>query len=253
MNCKSLSFFFLIILFATACTVKDTPQPSSTTAPYLVATSAIAFKTTTPTLTPTLTPESTLALTITPELTSLPNCNIFDEDGKLYVLSTDIFFSWGPKDEEITQALAADFPEWANFEQTLPDMSHPLKIGEVMVAASLGQETFALNPTVTLVTMGVSLDWQLPPDGDLYSRAIATGKRLEHLWHEWTHPDNENIRVRYPNLANDGATYALYAFFDYDREKLQVWAAEYDVLFGHLQPRIPSVGVMCPPCRPRCK
>ncbi|MEJ5240328.1 MAG: hypothetical protein WHS87_03950 [Anaerolineales bacterium] len=150
----------------------------------------------------------------------------------MYILSTDVFFSWGPTEEEINQALTDVFPAWAIFEQPVSWKPEPAKVGEIIREASLFEETFALNPAVTLVTLGVSLDWQLPPDSDLYSRAIATGRRLEHLWHEWAHPDNEYIRVRHPNLANDGATYALYIFFNQDLEKLQLWCDTYQKLFG---------------------
>lgn len=233
MNHKSLSIVSFIILLVAACTVEAGPQPSPDTIPYPVITSTTTFTqimTSAPTLTST--PELTPTLTITPAPTSLLACTIFDEEGKLYVLSTDVFFSWGPKDEEITQALAADFPEWADFEQTIEGGTQPSTIGYLIEVASLWQETFALNPAVTLVTLGVSLDWQLPPDGDLYSRAIATGERLHSLWFEWTNPENGHIRARHPELANDGATYALYTFFNQDIEKLQVWCDTYQQLFG---------------------
>jgi len=48
---------------------------------------------------------------------------------------------------------------------------------------------------------------------------------------------DETLRARYPQVANP-ASYALYAFFDFDLEKLKAWQQEYDALFGHLQPRI---------------
>ncbi|MBI5840647.1 MAG: M23 family metallopeptidase, partial [Chloroflexi bacterium] len=56
-------------------------------------------------------------------------------------------------------------------------------------------------------------------------------KRLNHLVFEWTNPENEDIRTRYPEVSN-GATYALYVFFDYDQGKLQAWHDAYVKLFG---------------------
>ncbi|PWH12052.1 MAG: hypothetical protein DDG60_15140, partial [Anaerolineae bacterium] len=120
---------------------------------------------------------------------------------------------------------------WAIFEQPVSWKPEPAKVGEIIREASLFEETFALNPAVTLVTLGVSLDWQLPPDSDLYSRAIATGDRLHSLWFEWTDSENETLRANHSNIAN-AATYALYAFLGYDEEKLTLWRNAYSSLFG---------------------
>ena len=51
------------------------------------------------------------------------------------------------------------------------------------------------------------------------------------MWSEWTDPANEHIRTQFPEVTN-GATYALYAFFNYNEEKLRVWHETYRKMFG---------------------
>lgn len=185
-----------------------------------------------PTLTQTKNATPTSILTETLNLTALPPCDIVNAEGKLYVLGTGVFFSLGPSDNEIDRALKNTFPAWAAFQQRILGYSELASVGEIIEAASLGQEKFSLNPAVTLITLGLKLDWQLPPDGDLYSQSLIVGEQLHHNWFQWNNPDNEQLRLRYPNLADDGATYALYEFFDHDIEKLQNWCNTYQALFA---------------------
>jgi hypothetical protein len=100
----------------------------------------------------------------------------------------------------------------------------------VVVAEASFQERFALNPAVTLVTVGVNLDWKLFIDGNLYWPSRSTGERLVHLWFEYSAPEHAALRADYPEVAN-AATYALYVFFDRDQAKLQVWCNTYQKLF----------------------
>jgi hypothetical protein len=156
----------------------------------------------------------------------------------LYVLGTDVFFSLGPSGIEIDRVLKNASPAWATFQPRILGYSELASVGEIIEAASLGQEKFSLNPAVTLVTLVLKLDWQLPPDGDLYSQSLIVGKQLHHYWFQWNNSDNEQLRLRYPNLTDDGATYALYEFFDHDIDKLQNWCNTYQALFASspLQP-----------------
>jgi len=84
-------------------------------------------------------------------------------------LDDQVLFAMGPDDDELDQALADHYPEWANFTQSVQWSSEPAKVGEIVSEASF-DEKFALNPAVTLTTLGTSLDWQIPPDGDLFAQ-----------------------------------------------------------------------------------
>lgn len=228
--------FLFLLIFASACV----PSPADTLPTLAAYPSGTPYASLTP-ITPTPMPSSTSTLvppTETLGLTDLPPCNIFNAEGKLHVLSTDVFFSLGPSDNEIDRTLKNAFPEWAAFQQRILGYSELTSVGEIVEAASLGQEKFSLNPAVTLVTLGLKLDWQLPPDGDIYSPSLIVGEQLHHHWFQWNNPDNKQLRLRYPNLTDDGATYALYELFDHDIDDLQNWCNTYQALFASspLQP-----------------
>jgi len=146
------------------------------------------------------------------------------------VLSDDVFFAFGPSEEELDQVLAVNYPEWADYEQNVSWYSEPVTVGKIVREASF-QEKFALNSAVTLVTLGESRGWQLPSDGDVFLESLTISERLHHLWFEWTNPENEEIRAQFPEITN-AATYALYVYFDYDINRLQAWQDAYQGLFG---------------------
>jgi hypothetical protein len=218
-----VSFVILIIFLAGACGIA---------APIPTATPTIAPSRTpiTPSVTPTSIPSPTNVPTATPELGIPPGCVIHDEDGKLYVLSDDVFFALGPSGEELNQALANSYSEWANYRQNVSWYPEPVTVGKIVREASF-QERFALNSAITLVTLGESLNWQIPSNSDLFSESLTVGERLHHLWFEWTNPENKQIRAQFSEVAN-AATYALYVYFGYDRAKLQTWCMTYQRLFG---------------------
>ena len=218
-----LSTLILTAIQLAACGIA-TPAPTVTvtTAPSLTSSSPSPISATTPS------PTNTLTATAEPNIS--PNCTIVNKAGKLYILSEKEFFAFGPSEKELDQALANNYPEWANFEQSVSWYSEPVKLGKIVEAASF-QEQYYFNPAATLVTLGESLNWQLPSDGDLYLQSLAISERLVHSAFEWIKPENEYIRTQYPEVSN-GATYALYVFFNYDKEKLQVWCYTYQRLFG---------------------
>jgi hypothetical protein len=218
-----VSFVILIIFLAGACGV---------VAPLPTATPTIAPSRTpiTPSVTPTSIPSPTNVPTATPELGIPLGCVIHDEDGKLYVLSDDVFFAFGPSGEELNQALANSYSEWANYRQDVSWYSEPVTIGKIVREASF-QEKFSLNAEVTLVTLGESLAWKLPANQDLFSQSLTISERLVRLWDEYSHPDNEAIRARYPEVKNS-ATYALYVFFNYETQRLRAWCMTHQKLFG---------------------
>jgi len=146
------------------------------------------------------------------------------------ILHDDVLFHPGPVGEVLDQALAESYPAWSSFRQQPDWYDEPVSAGQIIQDASF-EETFQLNTSVTLVTVGLAFDWQLPEDGDLFSRARDTGEQLVLYSIEWSHPDNEQIRSQYPEV-NNGASYALFAYFDFDEGKLQVWKDTYKKLFG---------------------
>ena len=156
--------------------------------------------------------------------------NILNEQS-INVLDDREIFAWGVTEDELNQALANNFPEWANYEQNVRWSSEPAKLGEIVLNASF-QEQFALNPAVTLITLGESMNWQLPSNSDLFFQSLDISERLNKLVFEWTNPENEAIRAHYPEVSN-GATYALYVFFNYDIERLQTWHDSYIKLWGN--------------------
>jgi len=173
MDRKPLSFVFLaLVLFsATACADYKGIQPTASLyyTPYSTLTPLSPTATITPPIISTTTLVPTNTLTTTPEPGTPLGCLIINEDGKLYILSNKEFYAFGPDDDELDQALADHYPEWANFTQSVQWSSEPAKVGEIVSEASF-DEKFALNPAVTLTTLGTSLDWQIPPDGDLFAQ-----------------------------------------------------------------------------------
>lgn len=182
-------------------------------------------------ITPTTIPSPTHIPTITAEPDTPLGCMIHNEDGRLYVLSEKEFFAFGPSEANLDEVLVGNYPEWASFEQNVSWYAEPVKVGKIIEAASF-REQYNFNPAVTLVTLGESLDWQIPADGDLYSRALEISEALIRPALEWIKPENEQLRVQYPQIANS-ATYALYIFFGRDENQLQTWCNTYQQLFGN--------------------
>ncbi len=221
---KSKAVYAIVLLsLLTACS-NTSPLPTTTVMPT-IAPSLTPFI---PSITATHIPTNTIDVTPEPNISS--SCNIVDKDGKLYILSDDVIFAWETSEEEIDTALEDDFPEWIAYRQKVEWDANPIKIGEIIINASW-QERFVINPSITLVTLGESFNWQIPSDKDLYLESQTINERLNHLWFEWTSPDNEDIRNIYPDISN-ASTYALYIFFNQNTEKLESWCNTYQLLFG---------------------
>lgn len=242
----------LVLLFTASCSVIEPsspppPRASSTTLPTTTLRP-------TPTGTRTETPQPTLTLSPSPTQTPQPSATpsrtptqtstatpteiyaLRDAEGQYFILNDKVLFHPGPSGEELDQALASAHPEWASFTQIPEWYNEPLSAGQIVEDASF-EETFQLNSAVTLVTVGVVLDWQQPPEGDLYTPSRIIGESLVTLWYQWAHPDNDAIRAEHPEMAN-GATYAIYSFFGYRESKLREWCEAYVELFGS-SPKIP--------------
>jgi hypothetical protein len=60
----------------------------------------------------------------------------------------------------LNQALAVHYSEWANYTQMVPWSTQLVKLGEIIVSASLDfEKDIQVNPAVTLVTLGEGLAW----------------------------------------------------------------------------------------------
>jgi murein DD-endopeptidase MepM/ murein hydrolase activator NlpD len=99
-----------------------------------------------------------------------------------------------------------------------------------------------VNPRVLLVTAGVALDWQIPPDRPLPKAIAEIGGQLRE--HYLAFRFNPRVRAQHPEVVN-AASYALYAFFGYDREKVRLWEQTYQALFG--APRLSVAAAMPTP------
>lgn len=208
----------------------------ATPAPTVTATTVPGITPSTPSITPSQTPSPiplpTNTYTAAPTLGIAPNCKIANEDGQLYLLSDQEFRDLRTHEGILKQALAVHYPEWAHYTQMVPSSTQPVKLGEIMVAVSLDEEAnLQLNAAVTLVTLGDSLDWQLPSNTDLYLKSQEISTELNRLSLDWDNPYNDSLRRQYPEIANSG-TYALYAFFNYNLDRLQGWCSTYQQLFG---------------------
>ena len=238
---------FLFPLVLTACTghgpvpaVSATPRASPTpddrpTRPPMATITATATRTPTPSPTPTYTPSPF------PTCTPIP-ANI------VYVIDRSVYNDVNPGIElgvweaigVLQKALEQRAPAWARYRWR-DSQGREHSLAEYIWDASSTQRT-SVNPRVLLVTAGMALDWKLPEGKDPLRAISEVGVTLTQHYRAFFF--DEALRARYPQVVNP-ASYALYAFFDYDLEKLQAWAQEYDHLFGEWQPRLAPV--MCHP------
>lgn len=226
----SIGFYVILIVFlAGAC-------GNTSTAPAVIATTALSppppILSLTPSHTPSAIPLPTNTYTASPEPDIAPNCRIDNEDGQLYLLSDAEFHDLGTLESELDRALARHYPEWASYTQTVSWSTQPEKLGAIIVAASLDEySSLQINAAVTLVVLGESVHWQLPSNTDLYLKSQEISEELDRLAFDWEDPQNESLRSQYPEVTNSG-TYALYLFFNSRLDRLQRWCNTYQQLFG---------------------
>ena len=227
---SSLLLIFTLTIHLVACGVA-TPVPVPVTETSTVTASS------TPSITPSFTPSVTPSFTpsITPTITFTPTPNFCDSaqwQEKIQVVSTDMFTAierGGPP--LLDQVLVEQNPAWADFQQ----YSH----GELRSAGIIIYETafgppspelgLGVNPAVLLVTYGVDKNWELPANSDLESEVDNIRAILHQRQNYWT------LGIidldKYSMLAN-GATYALYYYFDGDLSKLEEWCRTYVRVFN---------------------
>jgi hypothetical protein len=237
---KNLTLLTLILLLLTACAgtlpasdVVEFPAQTAMAATTMAASSTF-FSTITPSPTPTPSPIPlpTNTYTASPEPAIAPNCNLTNEAGQLYLLSDLEFHSIFTTAGKLDRALAVHYPEWASYRQMVSWSTEPETLGEIINSASLDTYlNLQINSGVILVTLGETLDWQLPSNTDLSLKATEISTALNRPDLDWDNPYNESLRSQYPQVAN-GGTYALYAYFNYDPDKLQSWCNVYQQMFG---------------------
>lgn len=222
-----------IVLLVSACVDEDTPAPSNEPqVTQIINPTSTIIPTTTRKPTITSTPIPTSLPTSTSTLTPTQSCYTNKNDSKVFILHDDVF-SFARIDEEILdEVLSNNYPEWSSFRQKMDWYDEPVSAGTIIDDASFA-ERFALNPAVTLVTLGIQLNWDLPMDGDLFSPARSVGKKLDsHYWDYVFNEINDQIQTneKYSDVAN-AATYAIYAFFEYDQVILEDWCEIYIKLY----------------------
>ena len=231
-----------MIIFLTACV--DIETPTSLDGPQVTQiinpTSTIITTTTRKSIIAS-TPFPTSLPTSTSTTTPTQSCMTNEHDSQLFILHDDVF-SYGRVDEEILDnALSTNYPEWSSFRQQLDWRDDPVSAGIIFDDASFA-ESFQLNPAVTLVTVGLHLDWKLPTDSDLFSIARSAGEKLDGLYWDYAFDDVDDqtqIKTEYPEVAN-AATYSIYAFFEYDQAILEDWCETYVKLFDESPLYLPN-------------
>ena len=97
-------------------------------------------------------------------------------ESNVEVLGDDTFHAFGATSGEIDEQLVLRNPLWQDFRQTVT--TEPWTAGDIFVQGHGAPGEYGVNPSVLLVTVGMDLEWQLPSDGDLYSRVVEAGKML---------------------------------------------------------------------------
>ena len=186
----------------------------------------------TPSPIPSVTSLPTNTYTSTPQPDITPNCKIANDTGQLYLVSDQEFRDLRTAPGELDQVLTVQYPEWANYAQIVRQDLQPLSLGKIIMSASHDEMLgIQINPAVTLVTLGVTLGWQLPSNTDLYLKAQEISTELNRLSLDWENPFDDSLRNQYPEIANSG-TYAFYRYFKGDLSKLEKWCHTYVQFFG---------------------
>ena len=232
-----LTFISIFFLSLSGCVSAETLPASTQQTTFLTTTVFTPYSpssTRVPTKTIQLTPSPTSSPTSIPTLTPASSCLTNIHGSKLYILHDSVLYHGRIQGENLDRALKENHPNWTTFTQIPYWDEKPLSAGEIIDAASFAEE-FQINPAITLVSLGVELDWKLPSNGDLFTIARETAKNLDgHYWDYAFDDIDEHTQIKdsYPEIENAG-TYAIYAYFEYDKEKLEVWCETYMDLFNH--------------------
>lgn len=225
-----ISFFLILLL--TSCTGNSRPAPSSS--PYATQTATIfvlnmALITDTPTIIPTSTPK--VLPTLTPTILPTPDiCNPsqWKEEG-IYILSPRQFGAMDPGGPNTFDSiLISQNPSWEDYRQK--DHGEMRTAGVIFHEHAWGPTMgTGVNPAVLLITYGIERNWELPAYGALVAKVVQIRTLLNRYEREWFR--GEVDQSQYPAIKN-GATYALFRYFDGNQESLEIWCRAYVDVFG---------------------
>lgn len=225
----SIQLTFCILIFLSS-SCNGMTKPAQTSSPIATITPTILIKNTpTITVSPTHTafPSPTLPSTIspTPDICSPLQ---WQEEG-IYILSRSQFDSSDPGGPiAINQILISRNPAWEDFQQY--DHGEMRTAGKIFHESAWGPNMGeGVSPAILLITYGVELDWELPPYGALVAKVVLMRNLLFQDISEW----NRGVidQSQYPAIKN-GASYALFRYFDGDQDILEKWCRTYIDVFG---------------------
>ena len=230
-----LSINIVSLFLITSCSVLA--KPVSTSSPNTTRTATILMKNT-PSVTflhtVTSTNNHSPSPTVTPTITPTPDiCNPshWQKDG-IYVLSTDQYDALEPGGPNTFDRILISLnPAWEDFQQKIEviDREH-WTAGQIFDSFAWGFELGSgVNPAVILITYGVERDWALPTHGALAAKVDQIRASLYKYRLEWVLGKVD--RSQYPPITN-GATYALYRYFDGNKNQLETWCRTYLEVYG---------------------
>jgi len=118
-------------------------------------------------------------------------------------------------------------PQWQDFRQVV--FSSPWTVGDVYEQSAFCGEGCGVNPAILLIALSMRLQWQIPPDGDLFIRATQAARELYQYYVPYY--TEETVRQAYPRIGN-ASTYSLFRFFGKDFSRVQEWCTIYQSMFG---------------------
>ena len=170
----------------------------------------------------------TQTITPTPDIC---NPSHWQKDG-IYVLSTDQFDALEPGGPNtFDRILISQNPAWEDFQQKIAVMDgERWTAGQIFDSFAWGYELgTGVNPAVILITYAVERDWALPAYGALVAKVDQIRASLYKYELEWGLGKVD--QSQFPPIAN-GATYALYRYFDGNNNRLETWCRTYLDVYG---------------------
>lgn len=236
------SFLLFLILI---CSCTDSYKPLTLPSPSLTFTQSIKSTSISaneysasivPTKTFTLVlPTSTISKITETDLPT-PVCDLSENGDNINLLHENrIFWTDCPRAlvSQIQERLEESYPEFSYIQQSVYyqqlDKTIDYDDALTIIWQASGAETDYVNPFVVLVTVGESLNWTPPSDGDLYN--LSKSVRLTLLQHYRDYSWKPDIRSQNPNILN-ASTYMIYAYFESNIEDIEQWCESYLYLTG---------------------
>ena len=194
------------------------PPASTITTVIQENTPSVVIATLTPSATPPP-PSQTQTLSPTPDICSSSHW----QKNSINILSTVKFGSFGPGTSKIyDQILISHNPAWEDYRQKYQDKEWTA--GVIISQYAFHPHGKGVSPAVILVTYGVEHDWELPDYGALIAKVEQIRIFLNEYERQWILEEVD--RTKYPPIKN-GASYALYKYFEGDNNLLEEWCRTY--------------------------